>query len=154
MPVALCVFGIWSVLRAIHKSANTPHSPNDHRNNSNNSQVAVTLGCEAIWAARPVPTTTACATTASVDAVRSVRSGASSIPGALRYQWPRSMDANTSPSTKPEVTTLSDDHHGACEVVLTVGLTITAAAIEQAAKSQSISLPKPFASYSHAAAPM
>src|SRR5262245_48636436 len=120
MPVALCVFGISSVRRAIQRSANTPHNPNDHRSNSNNSQEAVTLECMEISAARPAPTTTICATTATAEAVRSLRRGASSILGALRYQWPRSIDANTRPSTKPDVTTLNADHQGVCSVLPTV----------------------------------
>src|SRR6476620_1259456 len=120
MPVALCVFGISNVRRAIHKSANTPHNPNDHRNNSNSSQDAVTLGCVETSAASPAPTTTAWVTTAIAETVSSQRSGASSIPGALRYQWPNSMDAKTRPSTNPEVTTLKADHHCVYPVVLTV----------------------------------
>src|SRR5882757_3839731 len=120
MPVALCVFGISSVLRAIHKSANTLHNPNDQRSSTNNSQDALTLGRREISAANPAPTTTDCVTTAIADAVNSLRSGANSIPGALRYQCPKSMDANTRPRTKPEVATLSRDHHAACSVVPTV----------------------------------
>src|SRR3954470_5346669 len=120
MPVALCVFGIASVRRAIHKSANTPHNPNDHRSKINNSQEASTVCRTEISATSPAPTTTDWAATASADTANRRRSGASSIPGALRYQWPRSMEANTRPSTKPEVATLIEDHHGEYPVVLTI----------------------------------
>src|SRR4051794_40708208 len=129
MPVALCVLGISRVRRAIHSSAKTPHNPNDHRKTSNSSQDAVTLGPREISAASPAPTTIDCTTMASEEAVNSRCSGASSIPGAFRYQWPKSIDANTRPSTAPEVATLSDDHQNACAVVPTVGFTVAAAAI-------------------------
>src|SRR6478672_11065346 len=120
MPVALCVFGISSVRRAIQSSANTPHNPNDQRSSTNSSQDVVTLGCWEISAARPAATRIDWVTTAITDAVNNFRSGANSMPGALRYQCPKSIDANTRPSTKPEVATLSDDHHAACSVVPTV----------------------------------
>ena len=90
MPVALCVLGILSVCQAIQMSArhaDEAERPAEHDEQQPTERHLVDdshLADEA----RPQHTTI-WAATANATQISRRRSGASSIPGELRYQWPK-----------------------------------------------------------------
>ena len=108
MPVALCVLGILSVCQAIHSKPSTPNKPNDQRSSDKQQPVDCRRRAVRCFGEQ---------TGADDDHLRRrsrsrrrsavVAVARSSMPGALRYQWPRSIAANTTPRTSPDVTMLN-----------------------------------------------
>src|SRR6266567_2604744 len=100
MPVALCVLGIFTVFQAMIASPKAPRRPESHRRATNAGGGTPTC---SICNASPTAQTTERAMMAATISWINLISGASSIVGVFKYQWPRNMAAIVEPSNTPLV---------------------------------------------------
>ena len=114
MPVALCVLGIFSVCHVIHASDQRADDARRPAQRRASSQLTASGGSPAANRKRQPDAAHdgAHQHRRRPSARTSRRSGASSIVGVLRYQWPSNIAAIVEPSTRPPVTGSSQREHG------------------------------------------
>ena len=108
--MALCVLGMSSVLRAMTSRIGRPTKPASHRRATSAATVppagTETVARSATGVMLP-PAQTATVAASCIPQTRSAasiarRSRSTRMPGALRYQWPRSIAWTVRPLTSPE----------------------------------------------------